>query len=504
MKKIFKLIISRGFIASFLLLVQIASVFLLAYEIGKYGLIIYIVFVAISYLFAFSILSRSFNPAYKISWIMLVLMLPVVGVFFYLMFGRLRLSKRRVKLINKIYSEVQAEQKNNTCEVILDDSDNEKLSRYVQSASGFAPHDHSTNKLLTPGEALYASLLEELSKAEHFIFMEYFIIGEGKMWESILEILETKAKQGLDVRVIYDDFGCLQKTKLNFKKNLIAKGIKVVNFNPFIPRLTMIINYRDHRKITVIDGNVGFVGGANLSDEYINLINLFGHWKDTAIFIKGEGVWNLTFLFLQMWQLSTRETFNFNEYRPTIQEHGDGFVQAFGDGPFDKQQIIETAYLSIINQAKSYVYITSPYLVLDSEMVTALKIAGQSGIDVRIIVPHQPDKKWVFFVTQSYYQQLITSGVKIYEYLPGFIHSKTIVSDDKVAMVGTANLDYRSLYYHFEVSALLFKTPTVFDLRDDTNRCFEVSHLVSETEAKKRTLLRKMIVSFLHAFSPMM
>lgn len=265
----------------------------------------------------------------------------------------------------------------------------------------------------------------------------------------------------------------------------------------------MVINYRDHRKITIIDGNVGFVGGANLADEYINRVRKFGYWKDATVMIKGEAVWNLTLLFLQMWQYSTKDTFDYSIYRPTISYPTTGFVLPFGDGPLDGHQTIEMSYINIIASAKKYVYITTPYLVLDNELATCLKNAAQSGVDVRIMMPHIPDKKIVFMISRSYYYDLIEAGVKIYEFLPGFLHSKYLVSDDEVAIVGTANLDYRSFYLHYEVVTLLYKTESVIDVKEDFDKATEVCHLVSLKEAKDVSLLKRAFVSFLRVFSPM-
>lgn len=502
-KNIFKFIMNRVFIITFLLLFQFGSIFYLAFFLGTKGIYFTLPFTILSFIMAFAILNRSFNPAYKISWIMLVLMVPFAGVFFYFLFGRLRLSNRKRNSIDQLNALTVQELVEKYQPHAFEDQDLQRISQFVFNSCGFPALNKTSSQLLTPGEEMHQKMLEELSIAKKFIFMEYFIIGEGQMWQSIEAILTQKAKEGLEIYVIYDDFGSMLKTKANFKKRLTSLGIKVVNFNPYVPRLSMIINYRDHRKLMVIDGNVGFVGGANIADEYINLVSPFGYWKDACIMLKGEGVWNLSFLFLQMWQFSTETKLDYDRYRPNLEVQAEGYVQIFGDGPFDQQQIIENTYINIINLAKKYVYITSPYLVLDNEMVNALKIAAQSGVDVRIIVPHQPDKKLVFYVTQSFYLPLIKSGVKIYEYKPGFIHSKMIIADDKVAMVGTVNLDYRSLYYHFEVSCVLYQTPSLRDIYQDIMDCCQVSHEISLQEAKKQSIIRKVIVSFLSAFSPM-
>jgi len=503
LKRIFSLLMSRGFIISLLLLTQLLLLFYIAWEIGQYGIYIYIFFNIISVIVSFGILNRSFNPAYKMSWLLLVLTIPFAGLILYLMFGRLRLSKRRAKKINELYNDSASELKKNHKDVMIEDGGFKKITNYITNVTGMQVWDNTISKLLTPGEEFYKELLEELNKAEKFILLEYFIIDYGIMWDSVLKILEDKISKGVEVLVIYDDFGCINRVGHGFKKDLIKRGIKVVNFNPFRPRLTMVINYRDHRKITVIDGNVGFVGGINLADEYINKISLFGYWKDASIMLKGEAVWNLTFLFLQMWQTSTNDKFNYDLYRPSKSYSTNGHIQPFGDGPLDNHQTIEMVYIQIINNAKKYVYINTPYLVLDNEMSTALKTAAYSGIDVRILMPHKPDKKLVFLVSQAHYKDLINAGVKIYEYIPGFLHSKSIVSDDEIAMIGTANLDYRSFYLHYEVSCLLYQTTSVTDILKDYLECLEVSHQVTFEECMKRPFLKKILVAFLRAFSPM-
>ncbi|MCK9537461.1 MAG: phospholipase D-like domain-containing protein, partial [Bacilli bacterium] len=273
--------------------------------------------------------------------------------------------------------------------------------------------------------------------------------------------------------------------------------------NPFRPRLTMVINYRDHRKITVVDGEVGFIGGINIADEYINKKVLFGHWKDMAMLLKGEAVWNLTFLFLQMWQFCTKEQIEYRDYRPNITYNTNGYIQPFGDGPLDNNQATADIYLQIINSAKKHIYITTPYLILDHETITALQIAAKSGVDVCILMPHIPDKKIIFAVSQSYFPELIAAGVKIYRYLPGFVHSKVVVVDDKIALFGSANLDFRSLYLHYEASCLLYKTKSILEMSLDFNKCLEVSHLVTYEECMKKSWLLRILVAILKAFAPM-
>ena len=338
--------------------------------------------------------------------------------------------------------------------------------------------------------------------------MEYFIIEEGQMWDTILEILKEKAAEGVDVRVIYDDFGCLFLLPTGYDKKLEAMGIKCCVFNPFIPLLTLRMNNRDHRKICVIDGHTAFTGGINLADEYINAIDKHGHWKDTALIIKGEAVWSFTVMFLTMWDYLRKTNEDYEAYRPHVHHpepfEGDGFVQPYTDCPLDNESVGENVYLNLINNAKEYVYINTPYLILDHEMITALSQAAKRGVDVRILTPHHGDKWYVHGVTRANYWALVDDGVKIYEYTPGFVHAKTFVVDDEYAVVGTINLDYRSLYLHYECAAWLYKTKSVLDVRDDYLETLKVSQKITSADFNTIPWYRKIMFAFLRIFAPLM
>ena len=307
--------------------------------------------------------------------------------------------------------------------------------------------------------------------------MEYFIVEEGRMWNSILEILEEKARAGLDVRFLYDDLGTVSLLPPGYDRKLEAKGIRCMAFNPFIPLWSLVMNNRDHRKITVIDGHTAFSGGVNLADEYINEKERFGHWKDTGFMLKGEAVWNYTVMFLQMWNAFRRTDAGYDAFRPECFHpepfSSDGFVQPYGDSPLDEEIAAENVYLNILNQARDYVYIFTPYLIIDHEMDTALCLAAKRGVDVRIVTPGIPDKKVIFQLTRSYYPSLLRAGVRIYEYAPGFLHAKSYVCDDETAVVGTINMDYRSLYLHFECGTLFYRNSIVADVKEDYLRTLE-------------------------------
>jgi len=335
--------------------------------------------------------------------------------------------------------------------------------------------------------------------------MEYFIIKPGRMWDSIVDILERKAAQGVDVRLIYDDVGCLSA---RFDRTLKKKGIAAIAFNPFIPIYSTIMNNRDHRKILVVDGNLAFTGGINLADEYINQEERFGHWKDSFVRLKGAGVWSMTLMFLQMWNALKPTDNSFTQFRPTEAFANDGFVQPYCDSPLDYEYLGEGVYLNMINNARRYVYIMTPYLILDAEMNTALQLAAKRGVDVRILTPGIPDKKTVWHLTRAHYPELLEAGVRVFEYTPGFLHSKNVVCDDEVAVVGTINLDYRSLYLHFENACLFIGGQIVTDIRKDCDATFKVSKEITIKHINKSRrssgLLHSIYYAILRLFAPLL
>ncbi len=329
------------------------------------------------------------------------------------------------------------------------------------------------------------------------------------MWDGIEQILRRKAAQGVDVRVIYDDFGCLFTLPFKYNEVLESKGIRCKVFNPFKPIWSAKMNNRDHRKILVIDGHTAFNGGINLADEYINAIVKHGHWKDTAVMLKGEAVWSFTMMFLTMWNyLDSSKPDDYTVYMPRKEEiedyKGSGYVIPFTDSPLDDEPVGENVYLNIINDAKEYVYITTPYLIIDNEMSTSLILAAKSGIDVRIITPHIADKWFVHAVTRAHYKKLVKFGVKIYEYTPGFIHAKNFVSDDTVSVVGSINLDFRSLYLHFECATWMYKTDSVLKVKEDYLKTLEKCEEITYSDCRKVNIFVRIGRGLLRLFAPMM
>ena len=509
MKKILRFITQRVVITALLIVLQALLLFGFIWKLDNYFVYFYAGSVLLSLLITLGIINSKSNPAYKIAWLIPILLFPVFGGLIYLLFGSDRTGRYLRKKLQGIGTEMDnvigEAHRRSGAEQLPPDAANQ--SRYISHCAYCPPYQNTTTEYLPLGEVKFERMVEELKKAKHYIFLEYFIIQEGKMWNTILDILRQKAAEGVDVRVIYDDMGCIMILPTGYDKTLEQMGIKCRVFNPFVPILSSRFNTRDHRKICVIDGNVGFTGGINLADEYINAYEKHGHWKDTSILLKGEAVFNLTVMFLSMWDYldGTTGKTDYSRYYPTVwDENAKGYVQPFADNPLDDEAVGETVYLNLINKAKRYVYITTPYLILSSEMLTALTSAAKCGVDVRIITPHIPDKWYVHAVSRSHYQPLIEAGVKIYEYTPGFIHAKTFVVDDDYAVVGTINLDYRSLYLHFECAVWMYQTPSVAQVRDDFFKTQQISQEITLEECRSLSFPRRLGRSVLRVFAPLM
>ncbi|MCQ5128466.1 cardiolipin synthase [Butyricicoccus faecihominis] len=447
------------------------------------------------------------NPTYKISWIVIILTLPLFGGLFYLLWGNTPFNRARTQ--HKY--EPQPPDFNEymrhpaTEALAADNPRHASRARYIQNLDGMPAWTNTEAHYFRVGEEMFESMCEELKKARRFIYMEYFIVEEGIMWDRVLSILSEKVREGVDIRLIYDDVGCIATLPTNYDRYLGTLGIRAVRFNRFIPTLNTYLNYRNHRKMMIIDGNVGYMGGINLADEYINEKVRFGHWKDTGILLRGEGTASMTSLFLQMWEYATGEPVPpLDAYLPTVKLPADGYVQPFADSPLDDLNISESVYLQIIHTAREYVYITTPYLVLDNEMITALTIAAQSGVDVRILTPGIPDKKLVYLITRSYYQQLHRAGVKIYEYTPGFLHAKCIVSDDDTAVVGTINMDFRSFFLHFECATCFYDSSVVHAVKEDVLETINKCRIVDDAWLRRVPWLRSIAASVLRLFAPLL
>ena len=462
----------------------------------------------ISVVVALHIISRRDKEAYKLTWVFFILIFPVFGGLTYLFFRCQTRSKKYSRKVAQAREQIRAAQPSSAYnEAAQRFPDRARQIEYLEKYAGFPIYANGDAEYLTPGERFLEKLLPDLEAAEKYIFIESFIIEEGEMWESVLSVLKRKAKEGVDVRIIYDDMGCFLRLPRRFVSDMRACGIECDIFNRFVPLLTAVQNFRDHRKIIAIDGRVAYTGGLNIADEYINKISPFGHWKDSGVRIEGEGAFGLALIFLEMWMLMGHREENLSAYRPEKADHAQGrcsgFVQPYAATPLDKSNISEEVYMHIIGKAKRYVYIMTPYLIVDNNMLSELKIAAKSGVDVRIMTPYRWDKRVVHFMTRSYYRELIRAGVKIYEYEPGFLHSKTFVCDDEIATVGSANMDFRSLYLQFECGAFFCGTRVAGEVRDDFLQTVSVCREIREEDCKHNAIVR-FVQDVLRLLAPLM
>ncbi len=508
--KFLKRFFSKIFVSALLFLLQLSLFFGALFFLNEYFVVFQILSGTLAVLVFFYVVTKKEPPEFKLPWLILLFVFPFFGLFLYLLFANPKIPKKQGKRLQAITKRTRE------C-LTLQKTESEKTQAYLGSFSGVTGyldntsylHGHLNNRIsyFSVGEDFWQDLLSELAKAEKFIFMEYFIIANGTMWDSIHKILQEKAAQGVEVRVLYDDIGSVGLLEGSFCKKLQKEGIQCHNFNPFRPVLSGIFNNRDHRKITVIDGKVGYTGGINLGDEYVNLDHRLGHWKDTAIKIEGSAVRNLCAMFLHLYDMNCNTVSDYERYllAPCETFAEEGYVQPFGDGPkpYYSEQIGENNYLHLIYRAERYVYITTPYLILDYNLLSALRNAALRGVDVRIVTPHIPDKKLILNMTRSNYPHLLQAGVKIYEYTPGFIHAKSLVADDEYAFVGTINFDYRSLVHHYECGALLYKTPCIREIKADMDKTIAVSQEITQ-ENFHLSRFARMINAIMNLFTPML
>lgn len=510
MRKVLSIVFNRVVIVVLLIIVQIVLLALFLLYFSKYALIFFAVNLLLGIGIFLRIINSRRNPAYKLAWVVVVLLDPFLGALLYLMFGRVRVSKKRRQ--HKEHVIDKAAKAGSRFQAIPAQSLIEKDPLAYKQAIYLEQHAHSplyqnTDTVYFPlGEDMFHRMLEEMRQAKHYIFFEYFIICEGYMWDSILEILVQKAQEGLDVRVIYDDLGCAFLLPPKYDKKLEEMGIRCGVFNPFIPIISSKLNNRSHRKCTIIDGITAFTGGVNISDEYINHIEVFGHWKDTAVMMKGDAAWGFAVQFLAQWDYIRGEEKDYDFYRPqeTYQSQCDGYAQPHADDPLETERVGLTAYMNMITNAQKYVYIYTPYLIINNELQEALCTAAKSGVDVRMITPHKEDKWFVHPVSQSFYEPLIDSGVKIYEYTPGFVHAKSFVSDDKYAVIGTVNLDYRSLYLHLECGVWLYNTQAVMEIRKDFDHVMSLSQPYTKADCLKVPWHSRLFRSVMRVMAPLM
>lgn len=507
LKKLFR----RRIFVILLIALQIAVILYLVVSGTRTSVYVSMGLNVLSLLAALHAINWKGKAAYKLIWVFLILLFPVFGGLFYLLF-RVQSSPRKFqKKLSVIVKKSQplfllpGDEYEEACKAVPDCV---PQIDYLQKFAGFPVYQNTKTKYLSPGEEKFKCLLEKLRDAKRYIFLEYFIIHEGIMWNSILKILKEKVKEGVEVRVMYDDMGCFLLLPNDYPRQLRSCGIQCTVFNSFRPRLSSLQNNRDHRKIAVIDGTVAFTGGINLADEYINACEKYGHWKDASIMVEGKAAWSFTLIFLQMWEICNNTKEDYRKYYTcgspnALVKANDGFVQPYADSPTDRENVGEHVYLQMINNAKRYVYISTPYLIIDDSMLSALTLAAKSGVDVRIVTPHQPDKWFVHMTTRSYYRELIDAGVKIYEYSQGFIHSKTFVSDDKSATVGTTNMDFRSLYLHFECGVRLYGSKAVKEVYEDFIATLDECQQITMADCRGHFLI-KCLQNIFRLFAPLM
>ena len=454
------------------------------------------------------IIASDDNPDYKVPWLLFVLIIPIGGFMFYFLFYSRKLQKKFIRRMDELE---QCAYRTND-EALFDALKEEDLTAHAQARmltqiAGTHLFTNTEQTYFPLGEDMHRRLLTDLETAERFIYMEYFIIEEGVFWDSIQEILKKKAKEGVEVKLLYDDIGCMTTLPGNFGKQMLAYGIEALPFSRLKGNADSEFNNRSHRKITVIDGTVGYTGGVNIGDEYINVIERFGHWKDVAIRLEGEAVWELTKLFLTDFGMQTKDmpAIRPDLYPKNERAKADGYMIPFGDGPnpLYTRRVGKSVIQNMLQSATRYVYITTPYLIIDNELCQSIENAALRGVDVRIITPHVPDKKLVFTMTQSFYPRLMAAGVKIYEYTPGFIHAKLYLADDAYAMIGTINLDYRSLVHHFENGIWMYRCACIPAMKEDIEQTLLRCTAIRPQEQKPSPLTRA-LRAVVRIFSPLL
>lgn len=509
---LWKIIFGRTTILIFLLVVQLAALFAGFAILDNKVIIMNYALGFLSVVVLIYVVNARQNTSFKLMWIIFILAVPVMGVTFYI-FTKLQPGSRYIsRRINELLIEENKYliPKSETVLKIRSESRRELgLFRYIYEKGNYPVYDNASVRYFPLGDDKYREMVRQLRDAKEFIFLEYFIIDRGEMWDTILDILVQKAREGVEVRLMYDGTCTLSLLPKNYPEQMKKLGIKCRVFSPMMPFLSTHQNNRDHRKILVIDGRVAFTGGVNLADEYINRRERFGHWKDTAIMVKGEAVNSFTIMFLQMWNISEHTRTDYDKYmrfghEPDPSMRNGGYIVPYGDSPFDNEEVGKKVYLDIINNSKEYVDIMTPYLILDEEMTNALVYAAQRGVVVRLILPHIPDKKYAYLLARTHYAELISQGVKIYEYTPGFVHAKVFSSDNEKVVVGTINLDFRSLYLHFECAAYIWKNPVIDDINEDFRRTLEKCRQMTLDDCRHYSLVGRILGKILRFIAPLM
>lgn len=499
--------ILRGLLVALAILLQLGLLIFLVIRLREYSLRIFFLLEMMGVLMVLYIFYSSKNTSFKAAWGFVILVLPVFGVLLYFLWGQPRLWGKHKTMHEVLQYGIGLRDENiEYLETFnKEHPQRRRIPNYLQE-QGFPLCRNTICDYYGLGEWQFQQMLKDLEEAQEFIFMEYFILGAGELWDSIYAVLKKKAEAGLDVRILYDAFGCLLVLPEDFDKVMQQSGIRTKNFNPVFRHLSRFyINYRNHQKIVVIDGKIAYTGGTNLADEYANLYEKHGHWKDMAVRLRGEAVWPLTVNFLQMWDSQSTRTDRYEDYFRPHDITATGYFQPFYDGPYNNpENPAEDMYLQMLATALDYVYITTPYLVVDDGMIDAIILSARSGVDVRIITPKIWDKWYVHMVTRSNYQKLLEAGVRIYEYTPGYIHAKTIISDDVNAIVGSINMDYRSFYLHYENGIWIYEDPVIQEILEDIREIMRVSEEIDLESWEQRPRHEKFIQMILRLFAPLL
>ena len=510
-KGIAKIIFSRAFVLVALLLIQIGVFALAVTYVKDYANFIYAAFVILEIISVIAIINSDSDPNFKTTWILVILILPIFGAAFYVFVKSqlgTRILKKRLHDMEKKTMPYMQQNEEVLESLRISKPANANLATYLNNNSlNFPVYQNTSVKYFASGEEKFEEMKIQLRNAKKFIFLEYFIVEKGKMWGEILSILKDKVWEGVEVRFMYDGMCSINQMPIGYEKEMKRAGIKCKLFNPVTPVLSSAQNNRDHRKICVIDGEVAFTGGINLADEYINVKERFGHWKDTAVMLEGEAVQSFTMMFLQMWNINEKRQEIFAKYlseRSSEVRRELGYVLPYADSPYDNEDVGKRVYLHILDHAKKYVHIMTPYFILDNETMDALCHAAKCGIEVIVIMPHIPDKWYAFVLAKTYYKKVMEAGVKIYEYTPGFVHAKVFVSDGDTATVGTVNLDYRSLYHHFECGAMIYNNTVVWDVEKDFQNTLSKCRLVTKEDLERRSVFEKVAGSVLKLIAPLM
>mgnify|MGYP000307221331 CR=1 FL=1 len=493
------------------ILLEVIFIITIVTRLNEYAEIINLFTRILSGILVLGLYASNKTSSMKMPWVILILIFPIMGVGLYLLIGlnggTHKMRERYAEIDSKLLPMLPDSQEClSRIKETIPKAGN--IASYIQRNSQYPIYQNTDIVYFDEAVKGLEAQLKDLEKAQKFIFMEYHAIEDAEAWHKIQDVLEERVKAGVEVRVFYDDMGSIGFINTDFVKKMESIGIHCRVFNPFVPGLNLFLNNRDHRKITVIDGKVGFTGGINLADEYINVASRFGYWKDTGIRLEGEAVWSMTVMFLEMWNYINHSSEDYKQFMPQVYQkepfEGDGFVQPYGDTPLDHETVGENIYLNIINHAERYVYIFTPYLIIDNEMLVSLCNAAKRGVDVRIVTPGIPDKKMIFLLTQSHYEPLLKCGVKIYQYTPGFIHAKSFLCDDKIGTVGSINLDYRSLFLHFECGVFMYKTKALMQLKEDCMDTFAASEEMTLEFCRGQNVFIRIFQGMMRLFAPLL